>query len=195
MYEAIEHSPCVPLRSSNFAKLMRLDDRLPEFSKDWGDDLSDLITRLLDKNPETRIKMPAIRTHPWITKGNTVILPASSRHATPVTPVTQHDIDHAIFTGWSSVKDAFIDSVAAAREASKAHARSRGGSDRVGEGTRRAFWKAFRKEMETRSLGSIQTGWTEFRHRTSASTMSSGRSRQSAASSLSSGSGVTGRPS
>ena len=64
---------------------------------------------------------------------------------------------------WSSVKDAFKDSVAAAREASKAHARSRGGSDRVGEGTRRAFWKAFRKEMETRSFGTLQSGWFELK--------------------------------
>ncbi|KAI1144582.1 Pkinase-domain-containing protein [Hypoxylon sp. FL0543] len=31
----------------------------------------DLITRILDKNPETRLSLREIRDHPWVTKGNT----------------------------------------------------------------------------------------------------------------------------
>ncbi|CAJ2506336.1 Uu.00g004660.m01.CDS01 [Anthostomella pinea] len=46
---------------------IRADElRLPS---DENEEFADLITRLLDKNSDTRITMPEIRNHPWITRG------------------------------------------------------------------------------------------------------------------------------
>jgi len=44
------------------------------FPKPVNSDLEDLIRKLLDKDPKTRITIPQIKVHPWVTKNGTAAL-------------------------------------------------------------------------------------------------------------------------
>ncbi|ORX97646.1 kinase-like protein [Basidiobolus meristosporus CBS 931.73] len=60
-------------------------------------ELKDLLEKLLDKNPETRIHMDAIRIHPWLTKDGQEPLPSTEENcATVVTSITDEEINSAI---------------------------------------------------------------------------------------------------
>ncbi|KAH6684179.1 BcCMK3, calcium/calmodulin-dependent protein kinase [Halenospora varia] len=57
----------------------------------------DLMRRLLDKDPKTRIKMAELREHPWVTKNGTdPLLSAEENTADLVEPPSEIEVKHAI---------------------------------------------------------------------------------------------------
>ncbi|KAH7829453.1 putative Calcium/calmodulin-dependent protein kinase kinase 1 [Monocercomonoides exilis] len=54
--------------------------------------LSDLLFRLLDKNPTTRITIPQMKEHPWLTLNGTMPFPAKSK----VVQVSSEEVERAI---------------------------------------------------------------------------------------------------
>ncbi|KAL0973188.1 hypothetical protein UPYG_G00200080 [Umbra pygmaea] len=59
------------------------------------DKLKDLIVRMLDKNPDTRITIPEIKEHSWVTKDGTDLLPLEEEHCT-VVEVTEEEVQNSI---------------------------------------------------------------------------------------------------
>ncbi|KAI7800559.1 putative calcium/calmodulin-dependent protein kinase kinase 1 [Triplophysa rosa] len=57
--------------------------------------LRDLLTRMLHKAPETRITIPEIKLHPWVTLDGTDLLPLEEEHCT-VVEVTAEDIQNSV---------------------------------------------------------------------------------------------------
>ncbi|KAJ7995601.1 hypothetical protein DPEC_G00246280, partial [Dallia pectoralis] len=57
--------------------------------------LKNLIGRMLDKNPDSRITIPEIKENPWVTKGGTDLLPLEEDHCT-VVEVTEEDVLNSI---------------------------------------------------------------------------------------------------
>ncbi|KAF2750358.1 Pkinase-domain-containing protein [Sporormia fimetaria CBS 119925] len=67
-----------------------------DFDHDPGDDLRDLLQRLLEKDPDKRIKLDELREHPWVTKrGIDPLLPKSENVATFIEP-TDEEVEAAI---------------------------------------------------------------------------------------------------
>uniref|UniRef100_A0A8C7TUV3 Protein kinase domain-containing protein n=1 Tax=Oncorhynchus mykiss TaxID=8022 RepID=A0A8C7TUV3_ONCMY len=65
---------------------------MPEVCKE----LKDLIVRMLDKNPYTRITIPEIKVkHPWVTEDGTDLLPLEEEHCT-VVEVTEEEVQNSI---------------------------------------------------------------------------------------------------
>ncbi|XP_072209390.1 calcium/calmodulin-dependent protein kinase kinase 1 isoform X1 [Excalfactoria chinensis] len=62
-----------------------------------SDELKELILRMLDKNPETRITVPEIKVHPWLTKGGQEPLPLEEEHCT-VVEVTEEEVKNSVKT-------------------------------------------------------------------------------------------------
>ncbi|XP_072735870.1 calcium/calmodulin-dependent protein kinase kinase 2 isoform X4 [Ciconia boyciana] len=59
------------------------------------DFLKDLITRMLDKNPESRISVPEIKLHPWVTKNGVELLPTEDENCTLV-EVTEEEVENSV---------------------------------------------------------------------------------------------------
>ncbi|KAK9768055.1 hypothetical protein K7432_001640 [Basidiobolus ranarum] len=60
-------------------------------------ELKDLLEKILDKNPDTRIHMDDIRIHPWLTKNGQEPLPSTEENcAAVVTSITDEEINSAI---------------------------------------------------------------------------------------------------
>ncbi|XP_051534643.1 calcium/calmodulin-dependent protein kinase kinase 1b [Myxocyprinus asiaticus] len=57
--------------------------------------LKQLITRMLDKIPETRITIPEIKLHPWVTLDGTDPLPLEEEHCT-VVEVTEEEVQNSV---------------------------------------------------------------------------------------------------
>jgi calcium/calmodulin-dependent protein kinase kinase 2 len=65
--------------------------------EDEDPNLVDLFHRILDKNPDARIKMPELRVHPWVTAdGQDLLLSTEENTAEMVTHVTEKDYADAI---------------------------------------------------------------------------------------------------
>nr|XP_008121669.1 PREDICTED: calcium/calmodulin-dependent protein kinase kinase 2 [Anolis carolinensis] len=62
---------------------------------DISDELKDLITKMLDKNPETRITVPEIKVHPWVTKNGAEPLPTEDENCTLV-EVTEEEVENSV---------------------------------------------------------------------------------------------------
>ncbi|XP_029426767.1 calcium/calmodulin-dependent protein kinase kinase 2 [Rhinatrema bivittatum] len=62
---------------------------------DIGDDLKDLITHMLDKNPESRISVPEIKLHPWVTKHGAEPLPSEDENCTLI-EVTEEEVENSV---------------------------------------------------------------------------------------------------
>ncbi|XP_039526736.1 calcium/calmodulin-dependent protein kinase kinase 1b isoform X2 [Pimephales promelas] len=60
-----------------------------------SDGLKNLITRMLDKSPETRITLPEIKLHPWVTLDGTDLLPLEEEHCT-VVEVTDEEVQNSV---------------------------------------------------------------------------------------------------
>ncbi|XP_039987104.1 calcium/calmodulin-dependent protein kinase kinase 1b [Xiphias gladius] len=58
-------------------------------------DLKELIGRMLDKNPETRITIPVIKLHPWVTQNGSNPLPLEEEHCTAV-EVTEEEVQNSV---------------------------------------------------------------------------------------------------
>ncbi|ROW12810.1 hypothetical protein VMCG_00780 [Cytospora schulzeri] len=68
----------------------------PELPEDENPHFRDLITRLMGKDPETRIKMHEIREHPWVTKeGTDPLLSAEENCSDPIDPPNELEVSHA----------------------------------------------------------------------------------------------------
>uniref|UniRef100_A0A3B4ZH31 calcium/calmodulin-dependent protein kinase n=1 Tax=Stegastes partitus TaxID=144197 RepID=A0A3B4ZH31_9TELE len=60
-----------------------------------SEELKELIERMLDKNPETRITIPEIKLHPWVTENGSSPLPLEEEHCTAV-EVTEEEVKNSI---------------------------------------------------------------------------------------------------
>ncbi|KAM8905248.1 calcium/calmodulin-dependent protein kinase kinase 1b [Spinachia spinachia] len=58
-------------------------------------ELKELIERMLDKNPETRINIPEIKLHVWVTENGSEPLPLEEEHCTPV-EVTEEEVQNSV---------------------------------------------------------------------------------------------------
>ncbi|XP_056390603.1 calcium/calmodulin-dependent protein kinase kinase 2 isoform X2 [Hyla sarda] len=63
----------------------------PEISED----LKDLIMKMLDKNPESRISVPDIKLHPWVTKHGAEPLPSEDENCTLI-EVTEEEVENSV---------------------------------------------------------------------------------------------------
>ncbi|XP_033618569.1 calcium/calmodulin-dependent protein kinase kinase 2, partial [Fukomys damarensis] len=62
---------------------------------DIAEDVKDLITRMLDKNPESRIVVPDIKLHPWVTRHGAEPLPSEDENCTLV-EVTEEEVENSV---------------------------------------------------------------------------------------------------
>ncbi|XP_077776202.1 calcium/calmodulin-dependent protein kinase kinase 2 isoform X6 [Podarcis muralis] len=62
---------------------------------DISDELKDLITQMLDKNPESRITVPEIKVHPWVTKNGVEPLPTEDENCTLI-EVTEEEVENSV---------------------------------------------------------------------------------------------------
>uniref|UniRef100_A0A8C3XLC0 Calcium/calmodulin dependent protein kinase kinase 1 n=1 Tax=Chelydra serpentina TaxID=8475 RepID=A0A8C3XLC0_CHESE len=62
-----------------------------------SEEVKELIVRMLDKNPETRITVPEIKLHPWLTKFGEDPLPLEEEHCT-VVEVTEEEVKNSVKT-------------------------------------------------------------------------------------------------
>uniref|UniRef100_A0A3Q3X1U4 calcium/calmodulin-dependent protein kinase n=1 Tax=Mola mola TaxID=94237 RepID=A0A3Q3X1U4_MOLML len=60
-----------------------------------SNDLKELIERMLDKNPETRIAVPEIKLHSWVTEDGSNPLPLEEEHCTAV-EVTEEEVQNSV---------------------------------------------------------------------------------------------------
>ncbi|KXS19935.1 kinase-like protein [Gonapodya prolifera JEL478] len=74
--------------------------------------LSDLLSRMLDKNPKTRIKLPNIRVHEWITEGGSHQLITTEENCTVWgEDVTSEEVELALSPAVSLITKVCTDSV------------------------------------------------------------------------------------
>ncbi|KAF2031414.1 calmodulin dependent protein kinase [Setomelanomma holmii] len=74
---------------------IRLDE--PEIPDTCNPELADLLRRLLEKDPTTRITMEEIRDHPWVTRhGTDPLLAKSENVAVIIEPPTDEEVNAAI---------------------------------------------------------------------------------------------------
>ncbi|KAJ1853549.1 hypothetical protein LPJ73_002627, partial [Coemansia sp. RSA 2703] len=67
------------------------------FPGPFDKDLNDLLTRMLERNPDSRITIDEIREHPWVTQNGSFSLPSKERNCeNHITEITQQDLDNAI---------------------------------------------------------------------------------------------------
>ncbi|XP_062999989.1 calcium/calmodulin-dependent protein kinase kinase 2 isoform X2 [Elgaria multicarinata webbii] len=62
---------------------------------DISDELKALIVQMLDKNPESRITVPEIKVHPWVTKNGAEPLPTEDENCTLI-EVTEEEVENSI---------------------------------------------------------------------------------------------------
>ncbi|XP_066501623.1 calcium/calmodulin-dependent protein kinase kinase 2 isoform X1 [Hoplias malabaricus] len=68
---------------------------LPERA-DVSDDLKDLLFKMLDKNPETRITVPQIKVHPWVTRHGAEPLPPEDDNCCSLIEVTEEEVENSV---------------------------------------------------------------------------------------------------
>uniref|UniRef100_A0A671K602 calcium/calmodulin-dependent protein kinase n=1 Tax=Sinocyclocheilus anshuiensis TaxID=1608454 RepID=A0A671K602_9TELE len=57
--------------------------------------LKNLVSRMLDKNPDTRITIPEIKVDPWVTQDGTDHLPLEEEHCT-IVEVTEEEVQNSV---------------------------------------------------------------------------------------------------
>ncbi|CAM5104792.1 unnamed protein product [Natator depressus] len=77
----------------------KIKNKVVEFPEEpqISEELKELIVRMLDKNPETRITVPEIKLHPWVTKFGEDPLPLEEEHCT-VVEVTEEEVKNSVKT-------------------------------------------------------------------------------------------------
>ncbi|XP_022103834.1 calcium/calmodulin-dependent protein kinase kinase 1-like isoform X2 [Acanthaster planci] len=78
------------------AKIRNLPLPFPE-DKPIPDNLKDLILKMLEKDPDKRIKIPEIKLHPWVTRLGEEPLPTEEENCTLV-EVSQDEVDTCVTT-------------------------------------------------------------------------------------------------
>ncbi|KAM4707779.1 calcium/calmodulin-dependent protein kinase kinase 2 isoform 2-T4 [Discoglossus pictus] len=75
----------------------KIKNQLLEFPEqpDISEDLKDLILRMLDKNPESRITVPEIKLHTWVTKHGAEPLPTEDENCTLI-EVTEEEVENSV---------------------------------------------------------------------------------------------------
>ncbi|XP_065100164.1 calcium/calmodulin-dependent protein kinase kinase 2 isoform X1 [Paramisgurnus dabryanus] len=68
---------------------------LPE-NADISDDLKELLLKMLDKNPETRITVPQIKVHPWVTRHGAEPLPPEDDNCCSLIEVTEEEVENSV---------------------------------------------------------------------------------------------------
>uniref|UniRef100_A0A3B3ZL99 Protein kinase domain-containing protein n=1 Tax=Periophthalmus magnuspinnatus TaxID=409849 RepID=A0A3B3ZL99_9GOBI len=68
---------------------------LPE-NAEISDDLKDLLLKMLDKNPETRITIPQIKVHPWVTRHGAEPLPPEDDNCCMLIEVTEEEVENSV---------------------------------------------------------------------------------------------------
>ncbi|KAI5365544.1 putative serine/threonine-protein kinase, active [Septoria linicola] len=88
----------IPFEKSGMLDLyeaIKNDELLLENEQD--ENFADLMFKLLEKDPEKRITMAQLRTHPWVTRGGTdPMMPAEDNCAALVEPPTDAEMNEAI---------------------------------------------------------------------------------------------------
>lgn len=89
---------CIPFERSGVLELYEaIRNDSPDIDPDHEPEFSDLMKRLLEKDPKKRIKMVELREHPWVTKnGKDPLLSAEENTADLVEPPSQLEVNHAI---------------------------------------------------------------------------------------------------
>lgn len=67
---------------------------LPE-QRDVSEDLKDLLLKMLNKNPETRITVPEMKVHPWVTRHGAEPLPSEDENCTLI-EVTEEEVENSV---------------------------------------------------------------------------------------------------
>jgi [calcium/calmodulin-dependent protein kinase] kinase len=88
----------VPFDKTNIFEMYdAIKDEEPKLVGESDSDFRDLMHRILEKNPEKRIKMPELREHPWVTKrGKDPLLSEKENTSDLVEPPTEHEMNAAI---------------------------------------------------------------------------------------------------
>uniref|UniRef100_A0AAY5K0D7 calcium/calmodulin-dependent protein kinase n=1 Tax=Esox lucius TaxID=8010 RepID=A0AAY5K0D7_ESOLU len=68
---------------------------LPDHA-DISDDLKDLLLKMLDKNPESRISVPQIKVHPWVTRNGAEPLPLEDDNCCMLIEVTEEEVENSV---------------------------------------------------------------------------------------------------
>uniref|UniRef100_A0A665X4C4 calcium/calmodulin-dependent protein kinase n=1 Tax=Echeneis naucrates TaxID=173247 RepID=A0A665X4C4_ECHNA len=63
---------------------------------DLSDDLKDLLLKMLDKNPETRISVAQIKLHPWVTRHGAEPLPLEDDNCCMLIEVTEEEVENSV---------------------------------------------------------------------------------------------------
>ncbi|KAM9306736.1 calcium/calmodulin-dependent protein kinase kinase 2 isoform 1-T2 [Pholidichthys leucotaenia] len=63
---------------------------------DISDELKDLLMKMLDKNPESRITIPQIKVHPWVTKNGAEPLPPEDDNCSSLIEVTEEEVENSV---------------------------------------------------------------------------------------------------
>uniref|UniRef100_A0A673IKG6 Si:ch73-62l21.1 n=1 Tax=Sinocyclocheilus rhinocerous TaxID=307959 RepID=A0A673IKG6_9TELE len=69
---------------------------VPLNSADISDDLKDLLFKMLDKNPETRITVPQIKVQPWVTRHGAEPLPPEDDNCCSLIEVTEEEVENSV---------------------------------------------------------------------------------------------------
>ncbi|KAI5863260.1 Pkinase-domain-containing protein [Durotheca rogersii] len=88
----------LPFRGANVLDMYEaIRTQEVQIPPDEDKDFADLITRILDKNSETRLTLREIRNHPWVTKGGTdPLLSEEENCVDEVEPPNALEVNHAI---------------------------------------------------------------------------------------------------
>ncbi|XP_069744155.1 calcium/calmodulin-dependent protein kinase kinase 1 [Narcine bancroftii] len=98
--ESLTFAPCpqCPFMDDYILVLhSKIRNRPVEFPErpEISEDLKDLILRMLDKNPDTRITILQIKVHPWVSKNGTDPLPLEEDHCSEV-EVTEEEVMNSV---------------------------------------------------------------------------------------------------
>uniref|UniRef100_H2M491 calcium/calmodulin-dependent protein kinase n=1 Tax=Oryzias latipes TaxID=8090 RepID=H2M491_ORYLA len=63
---------------------------------DISDDLKDLLFKMLEKNPETRITVPQIKVHSWVTRHGAEPLPPEDDNCCTLIEVTEEEVENSV---------------------------------------------------------------------------------------------------
>jgi len=89
------HGYC-PFEDTNIINLCKKIEEDPViYSPTISDDLKDLLSKMLQKDPDKRITIPDIKTHPWVTEHNTNPMLSTEENCI-YEDITEEEIENAV---------------------------------------------------------------------------------------------------